>query len=209
MGIWTCVDTPDPCSHHILIVALQVEENHQGTSDYAQSVSCQAPWGQPAQDCRGLPGCCGDQGFAGPVSRTGQGDSSLRAVCATKPTKPALVMRHQRKMWVPGADLAALQCDARGLGSSFQDVCWVYVVGTFALCVWAAGTVTCGEACLLEVSVSASAVAVSLKHQASTAPVSSRGEPKRSVPSALLLPRDLSPGADWSRFHMPPFYGLI
>ena len=50
--------------------------------------------------------------------------------------------------------------DARELGSSFQDVFRVYVAGTFAFCVWAAGMVRSGEACLLEVSVSLASAAV-------------------------------------------------
>lgn len=50
--------------------------------------------------------------------------------------------------------------DAHGLESSFQDVCRVYVAGTFALCVWAAGTVISGEASLLEVSFSLASAAV-------------------------------------------------
>lgn len=50
--------------------------------------------------------------------------------------------------------------DARGPESSFQDVCQVYAAGTFALCVWAAGTVISDEACLLEVSFSLASTAV-------------------------------------------------
>ena len=70
----------------------------------------------PSQSAAGLPGTSrlktaeAFPGAAGTraVSRTGRGDNSLSSMRATKQTKPAVIVCHQRKKWVPGGDLPVL-----------------------------------------------------------------------------------------------------